>query len=81
MFKRFYPAIWPIAFLVCGVIAFVNEGHVHFEVFGKMANLHTLMWFLMALAHLPAFWGARADGAPGRSWPGCSPAHSGNAER
>ena len=59
MLRRIYSLIWPLAFLTCGIISLAADGHVHFMVFGKAVNLHTLMWFMMAAAHADGIWGGR----------------------
>ena len=53
-----YPKIWPIAFLAGGILTMIWGGHLHVRIFGEMimVNLHTWMWFLMALAHAEVFW-------------------------
>lgn len=50
-----YPYFWPVAFITMGFIA-LFEPHLHFTVFGKNISGHTLMWFMMGLAHADIFW-------------------------
>ena len=52
-----YPYVWPVAFIAVGVIS-LAEGHLHFELFGASISGHTLMWFMMGLAHADIFWRA-----------------------
>ena len=61
-----YPRIWPFVFLAGGVVSSIWGGHLHFTLLGeaRMVNLHTLMWFLMALAHMDVFWRGRNGGKP-----------------
>ena len=50
-----YPYIWPVAFIAMGIL--VSTGtHVHFEIAGLDLTTHTLMWFMMGLAHADIFW-------------------------
>ncbi len=63
MLKRYYRVIWPFVFFGFGIYALMASsggGHGHHgggmpQVFGL--DLHTLMWFLMGLAHADALWG------------------------
>ena len=62
MFKFLYPRIWPIAFLVFGLLA-ASGTHVSFELAGLRISSHNLMWFMMTLAHADVFWRGR-NGVP-----------------
>ena len=59
---RTYPRIWPFVFLAGGITSSIWGGHLHFTLAGEtlMLNMHTLMWFLMAFAHMDVFWRGRA---------------------
>lgn len=72
-----YPRVWPILFVAGGIISATWGGHLHLNIFGEMVmvNLHTWMWFLMALAHADVFW-RRHNHAP----PPPEPKGSANAE-
>lgn len=59
MFKRIYPRVWPFVFLGFGLYAVAADGHPHFQLFGRMVDLHVLMWFVMALAHADVLWNRR----------------------
>ena len=64
MFGKVYRVIWPFVFFGFGIYALISDagGHAHHggdggpEVLG--ISLHTLMWFLMGLAHADALFGA-----------------------
>ena len=63
--RRGYPLIWPFVFLAGGIVAVASGGHFHFTVFGATVSLHTLMWFVMALAHADVIWRWRQAKPPG----------------
>jgi len=54
-FGKVYPYIWPVAFIVMGIVA-INEPHMHFTLFGVNLDSHNLIWFMMGLAHADIFW-------------------------
>ncbi|MDE0052684.1 MAG: hypothetical protein OXP28_16630 [Gammaproteobacteria bacterium] len=58
MLKYVYPRIWPIAFLVFGLLAATGT-HIHYSVGPLNIASHNLMWFMMALAHADVFWRPR----------------------
>ena len=60
MLKFIYPRIWPIAFLVFGLLAATGT-HISYSVGAVTISSHNLMWFMMALAHADVFW--RGQGA------------------
>ena len=69
MLKRLteiYPRVWPILFLAGGIVSAIWGSHLHLRIFGEMVmvNLHTWMWFLMALAHADVFWRRRRRASP-----------------
>ncbi len=64
MLKRAYKIVWPFAFLAGGIVAVTADGHVHFSIFGIGMDLHSLMWFLMAMAHADALWGWKRRSQP-----------------
>ncbi len=55
MLKFVYPRIWPIAFLVCGLLAATGT-HISYSLGPVHISSHNLMWFMMALAHADVFW-------------------------
>ena len=55
MLKYVYPRIWPLAFLVFGLLA-ASGTHLHYSIGPITISSHNLMWFMMALAHADVFW-------------------------
>ena len=55
IFGTVYPYVWPVAFIVMGVIA-LNSPHMQFTIFDTTITGHALMWFMMGLAHADIFW-------------------------
>ena len=58
MLKYIYPRIWPIAFLVFGLLAATGT-HMSYSAGPVTISSHNLMWFIMALAHADVFWRRR----------------------
>lgn len=52
-----YPFVWPFAFILMGFWSLFSA-HPHFEVLGFHISAHSLMWFMMGLAHADIFWRA-----------------------
>ena len=58
MLEYVYPRIWPIVFLVFGLLAATGT-HISYSVGPVTLSSHNLMWFMMALAHADVFWRGR----------------------
>ncbi len=64
MLKYIYPRVWPIAFLLFGLLAATGT-HMNYSLGPLNISSHNLMWFMMALAHADVFWRGQ-DAFPGR---------------
>ena len=55
MIRKIYSRVWPIVFLVFGILELAGI-HLHYELWGMHIMGHSLMWIFMAAAHAEAFW-------------------------